>query len=156
MLSFRDACSKIAVFGNRLQSPLLLLIRLFWGGSFFLTGVGKFAHMGNVVTYFQSLGIPFAHFSAFLTALAETVGGACLFLGLFSRLASIPLICVMIVAFATAESQAVRMIFSNPQNFIHSTPFSFLFASLLVFAFGPGRISIDSRLDAKQRRVNRQ
>ncbi len=157
MISFREMYSKIAVFGNRLQSPLLLLIRLYWGGSFFLTGFGKFTHMGNVVTYFQSLGIPFAHFSAFLTALVETVGGACLFLGLFSRLASIPLICVMIVAFATAESAAVRMILSNSQNFIHSTPFSFLFASLLVFVFGPGRISIDSRLlDKKQSRFNRQ
>lgn len=157
MPSFRETCSKIAVFGNRLQSPLLLLIRLYWGGSFFITGFGKFTHMGNVVSFFQSLGIPFAHFSAFLTALVETIGGACLFLGLFSRLASIPLMFVMIVVFATAESEAVRMLLSNPQKFIHSTPFSFLFASLLVFVFGPGQISIDSRfLDKKESRFNRR
>ena len=143
---------KLTGFGNILQSPLLLLIRLFWGGSFFIAGIGKFTHMQKVVQFFETLGIPFASFSALLTASVETIGGACLILGVFSRLASIPLICTMIVAFLTAETEAVRMVFSDPQNFIHRDPFSFLFASLLVFVFGPGKISFDFWLwDRKKR-----
>ena len=153
MLSiYRYFHGRLTALGNCLQSPLLLLIRLFWGGSFFLTGMGKFMHMQKIVQFFESLGIPFAPFNALLTASVETIGGACLFLGLFSRLASIPLICTMIVAFLTAETEAVRMVFADPQNFIHRDPFSFLFASLLVFVFGPGAISFDFWLwDRKKR-----
>ena len=143
---------KLTFLGNCLQSPLLLLIRLFWGGCFFITGIGKFTHMQKAVQFFESLGIPFASFTAPLTATVETIGGACLILGLFSRAASIPLICTMIVAFLTAETEAVRTAFSDPQNFIHRDPFSFLFASILVFVFGPGKISFDYWLwDRKKR-----
>ncbi|HSX38681.1 MAG TPA: DoxX family protein [Chlamydiales bacterium] len=135
--------SKLAAFGNSLQSPLLLAIRLFWGGSFFVTGIGKFTHIEKTIAYFESLGIPFATFSAFFVGSIETIGGACLFLGLFSRLASIPLMCIMIAVFMTAETEALHKIFSDPQNFVQREPFSFLFASLLVFVFGPKAISFD-------------
>jgi putative oxidoreductase len=140
---------KLADFGSGLQSPLLLVIRLFWGWSFLVTGMGKFFHMQNVILYFHSLGIPIAPVSVFLTALIEVVGGTLLMLGLFSRLASIPLIFIMVMAFLTAEIGAVRMIFSNPQNFIHRDPFSFLFASVLILVFGPGKISLDWLLERK-------
>ena len=152
-MDFNQFYSKVSVFGNCLQSPLLLIIRLFWGGSFFITGIGKFAHIGKVTQFFQMLGIPFPAFSAFLTGLIELVGGACLFLGVASRLITIPLIFTMITALATAENEAVRRIFLDPQNFIHREPFSFLFASLLVFVFGPGAISLDYWLWRKKSEI---
>ncbi len=129
--------------GNSLKSPLLLAIRLFWGGAFLITGLGKLGHLSNVTVFFQSLGIPFPFFSATLTALIETVCGTCLLLGLASRLITIPLIFTMIVAILTSEQEALRQILSDPQRFIHTDPFSFLFASLIVFVFGPGSASID-------------
>jgi putative oxidoreductase len=135
--------SKLIAFGNHLQSPLLLLIRLFWGGTFVVTGLGKFAHLGQVIDYFHSLGIPFASLSVILTAFIETICGACLLLGFASRLVAIPLIFTMIIAFLTAEKEALKQILSDPQKFIHADPFSFLFASLIVFVFGPGAASID-------------
>jgi len=135
--------SKLIAFGNRLQSPLLLIIRLFWGGTFVVTGIGKLTHIEGVTVYFQMLKIPFPTFHAYLSGSIEMIGGAFLLLGLFSRWAAIPLIIIMLVAFATAEMEATRMIFHNPQNFIHRTPFSFLFASLLIFVFGPGKASLD-------------
>jgi len=134
---------KLKAIGQSLQSTLLLIIRLFWGGSFVVTGIGKFAHLGKISAYFESLHIPWAPFSAFLSASTETIGGTCLFLGLASRLVCIPLIFTMVIAFITAESEAVRMVFTDPQNFIHRDPFSFLFASVLVFVFGPGAFSLD-------------
>lgn len=135
--------SKLKTFGNFWQSPFLLAVRLFWGGSFVVTGLGKFSNLGRVTEFFQSLGIPLAPLSAFMTASIETICGACLFVGFASRLVAIPLICTMIVAFATAESAAVHAIFTDPQNFIHRDPFSFLFASLIIFVFGPGALALD-------------
>jgi putative oxidoreductase len=140
---FSKFYSKLIAFGNHLQSPLLLLIRLFWGGSFLLTGWGKFEHLEQVSQYFHSLGIPFPFFNAMLTALIETVCGTCLLLGFASRLITIPLIFTMITAILTAEKAALGQILSDPQKLIHTDPFSFLFASLIIFVFGPGAVSID-------------
>lgn len=35
---------------------------------------------------------------------------------------------------------------SDPDKFTGATPFLFLFASLLVFVFGPGKLSLDAVL----------
>jgi putative oxidoreductase len=142
-MSFEKMYSALQAFGERLKSPLLLVIRLFWGGSFLVTGLGKFGHLEKVADFFQSLGIPFPLFSATLTAFIETVCGTCLLIGFASRLVAIPLILTMITAILTSEQGALKHILSDPQRFIHITPFSFLFASLLVFVFGPGSASID-------------
>lgn len=150
--SYRLFRLKVAAIGNGLQSPLLLAIRLFWGGSFIIAGLGKFIHQEPVIAYFASLGIPFPSFSVDLTATVEIVGGILLVLGLFSRLASIPLFITMLVALLIAEQEAVRMILSDPENFIHRQPFSFFFASLLVFAFGPGTISLDYLIWEKKKK----
>lgn len=150
--SYRLFRLKVAAIGNDLQSPLLLAIRLFWGGSFIIAGLGKFIHQEPVIAYFTSLGIPFPSFSVDLTATVEIVGGILLVLGLFSRLASIPLFITMLVALLVAEQEAVRMILSDPENFIHRQPFSFLFASLLIFAFGPGAFSLDYLIWERKKR----
>jgi putative oxidoreductase len=67
-----------------------------------------------------------------------------LLLGLFSRFASVALMGVMTVALLTAEHEAVTHIFSDPDKFLSTDPFLFLYAALLVFAFGPGRIAVDT------------
>lgn len=149
-MRFDQFYSALTAVGDLLRSPLLLVIRLFWGGAFLLTGVGKFEHLANVADYFQSLGIPFPLFSAFLTAFIETICGTCLLIGFASRLIAVPLIFTMLAALFTAEKQAIAQIFSDPQNFIHTDPFSFLFASLIVFVFGPGSASIDGWLGKKK------
>jgi putative oxidoreductase len=74
----------------------------------------------------------------------ECLGGLLLLLGLYSRFASVALIGVMCVAYATAESEALHAIFSDPDKFVSADPFLFLYASVLVFAFGPGKFSIDA------------
>lgn len=142
-MGFNKFYSALTEFGKHFKSPLLLIIRLFWGGGFLITGWGKFGHLANVIDYFHSLGIPFAPFSATLVACTETLCGTCLLLGFASRLITIPLICTMLTALFVTEKQALKQIFSDPQQFIHTEPFSFLFASLIVFAFGPGSASID-------------
>jgi len=143
--------SLLAKAGALLRSPLLLAVRLFWGWHFIGTGWGKLHNLKGVTEYFGSLGIPAPHLNAIMAASTECVGGALLLLGLFSRFASLALIGVMCVAYGTAEIDTVRVIFSNPDKFLGADPFLFLYASVLVFAFGPGRLSLDSILFPEKR-----
>jgi putative oxidoreductase len=128
---------------NLLRHPILLAMRLYWGISFFQTGKGKLMSPDKVADFFQSLGIPYPHQQAILAGCTECFGGLLLAAGLASRLVSIPLTVVLIVAYATAESDAAKAIFSDPDKFTSATPFLFLVAVLIVLAFGPGVFSLD-------------
>jgi putative oxidoreductase len=128
---------------SSLQSPLLLAVRLYWGVQFFQTGLGKLMHPSKVVDFFTSLGIPLPAFNAYFVSSLEVVGGALLVLGLGSRIIALPLTIDMVVAYITADREALFSIFSNPGKFYASDAYTFLFASVLVLVFGPGKISLD-------------
>jgi putative oxidoreductase len=125
------------------QSLLLLVIRLYWGWGFFLTGRGKLMDLQKPTEYFQSLGIPLPHAQAMLAGATECFGGLLLLAGLCARLISIPLTILLTVAYLTADLDKVKMIFSDPDKFLTADEFLFLFVVVLVFAFGPGKFSID-------------
>jgi putative oxidoreductase len=140
--SFWNGIRRIGIF---LQSPFLLLIRLYWGYQFAITGFGKFLHLADTSAYFQSLGIPFPYFNTIMASSTEMIGGILLLLGLFSRIASIPLAAVMVVSYLTAGYDTLVALFINfnPDPFVSHTSFLFLYAVLIVFCFGPGKISLD-------------
>lgn len=138
--------SLLAKVGECLQSPLLLAIRLYWGWQFFQAGKGKLQHLDKTVSYFSSLSIPAPKLNAILASSTECSCGILLLLGLFSRFASPALITVMCVAYATADTEALHAVFTKPDKFLGADPFLFLFASVIVFAFGPGRLSLDALL----------
>ncbi len=128
---------------NCLQCPLLLAMRLYWGWAFFQTGKGKLMNLDRTTGFFESLHIPMPHLNAIIAGSTECFGGLLLLLGLGARLVSIPLIFTMIIAYVTADSEALHAIFSYPDKFVSATPFQFLLTALIVLAFGPGRISLD-------------
>ena len=134
----------LITIGNALRSPLLLVIRLYWGWEFFLTGKGKLTDLSKPGQYFESLGIPFPHFSALLAGCTELIGGLLLLVGLANRLISVPLMILLVTAYFTADSDVVRAIFSDPDKFLSATEFQFLFAVVIVFVFGPGALSLDA------------
>ena len=129
--------------GNSLQSVLLLAVRLYWGWQFIQTGWGKLGDMNKVVGFFTSLGIPFPVLNAYFVAGLEFAGGALLLVGLGSRLIALLFTADMLVAYVTADREALLSILSSPDKFYAAAPYTFLFASLLVLVFGPGRFSID-------------
>ncbi len=131
---------------SHLQSPLLLAVRLYWGWQFFQTGLGKLLHIAKVIGFFTSLGIPFPAFNAYFVGCLECVGGTLLFLGLGSRIIALPLTVNMLVAYITADRQALFSIFSDPGKFYAADPYTFFFAALLILVFGPGRISVDAAI----------
>ena len=131
---------------NRIQSPLLLLIRLYWGWQFAQTVWGKLQHLDRVADFFQTLNIPSPHLSALVVALVELVGGLLLALGIGSRVVALVLFANMSVAFVTADRNAVALILSDPGKFYGADPYTFWFAALLILIFGPGWIAIDTFL----------
>jgi putative oxidoreductase len=134
---------------NLLQSLLLLVIRLYWGWEFFLTGKGKLMDLEKPTGFFQSLGIPFPHEQAILVGSTECFGGLLLLAGFCSRLVSIPLTIMLTVAYLTADLDKVKVVFSDPDKFLTADEFQFLFAAVLVFVFGPGKFSIDWLIQRK-------
>lgn len=139
---------------NRLQSPFLLAVRLYWGWQFLTTGWGKLHHLGRVADFFQSLGIPFPVFTSQAIATLEFLGGLLLILGLASRIIGFLLSCNMLVAYVTGDRDALTSIFSDPGKFYNADPFTFLMASLIVLIFGAGLFSLDVLL-ARQRARSR-
>jgi putative oxidoreductase len=127
-----------------LQSPFLLAIRLYWGWQFAQTGWGKLNHLAKITGFFASLGIPFPAFNAHFVAGLEFFGGLLLILGLASRLTGLLLAGNMLVAYWTADHEALVSIFSDPGNFYVADPYTFLFASLMVLIFGAGIFSVDA------------
>jgi len=136
----------LIAIGNALRSPVLLVIRLFWGWQFFLTGKGKLMDLSKPTQYFESLGIPLSHASAIVAACTECFGGLLLLIGLATRLISIPLVILLAVAYCTADIDRVRAIFSDPDKFVTADEFLFLFAVVVVFVCGPGAFSVDALL----------
>jgi putative oxidoreductase len=141
--SCKAAYCRLISIGDCLQAFLLLAMRLYWGGSLMLAGWGKVQHIGSTSDFFASLGIPFAFVNAYLVGYIELVGGACLVLGFASRLVCIPIMCVMLVALLTAHQPALINALQAPKELIAQPPFTYLLTVLIVFAFGPGKISVD-------------
>lgn len=141
---FRAFYEKLIAVGRGLQPLLLLGLRLFFGWQFFITGFGKLQDISGTAQFFQSLHFPLPTVQAYFAATVEALGGLMLLVGLGSRLAALLLSIVMLTALATAHHEAFAKIFSEPLNFIVQLPFPFLLGSLVVFAFGPGPLSIDA------------
>ena len=134
---------------SSLQSPFLLFVRLYWGWQFMETGWGKLQDLGKVTTFFTSLGIPAPGLNAAFVSGLEFAGGIALALGLATRLVALPLAFDMLIAYITADREALFSIFSSPDKFTAAAPYNFLFASLILLIFGPGKFSLDALLASR-------
>jgi putative oxidoreductase len=127
-----------------LRSPFLLAVRLYWGWQFAQTGWGKLHHLSKVAEFFASLHIAFPAANALFNGCLEFFGGLLFALGLASRPISLLLSISMMVAYITAEREALHSVFSDPERFYNADPYTFLFAALLILIFGPGTLALDS------------
>jgi putative oxidoreductase len=128
---------------SHLQSPFLLAVRLYWGWQFAQTGWGKLHNLAKITAFFASLNIPFPAFNAHFIAGLEFFGGILLILGLSTRLIGFLMTANMLVAYWTADREALASFFSDPGKFYVADPFTFLFASLIALIFGAGYLSLD-------------
>jgi putative oxidoreductase len=127
-----------------LRSPFLLLVRLYWGWQLIQSGWGKLHHLDKVTEFFGSLNLPMPAQTALAISSLEFFGGIFLAIGLLSRLTALVLTINMVMAYITADREALLSIFSDPDKFYAAAPYTFLIASLLILIFGPGKIAADS------------
>ncbi len=154
MKLLRSGYELLIAAASRLQSPLLLAVRLYWGWQFAQTGWGKLSDPAKVAGFFATLGIPFPTVNAYFVSVLEFAGGVLLALGLGSRVVALLLTVDMLVAYVTADREALLSLFSSPDKFYAAAPYTFLAASLLVLVFGPGKFSLDQWIGGRlQRRL---
>lgn len=134
---------RFQLLSARLESPFLLLIRVYWGWQFAQSGWGRLHNLDRATGFFASLNIPAPHFTVICVSLLEFVGGILLIAGFATRFIGLLLACDMIVAYITADPSALAAIISDPGKFYNADPFTFLFASLMALIFGAGRYSVD-------------
>jgi putative oxidoreductase len=135
--------------GDILQSPLLLVLRVYFFWQLFITGQGHLAHIGKVADFFVTLGIPLPTLNAYLSSTVECFGSLLLIIGLASRLTAISVAVTMAVAYLTADFEAVTSFFNDPDKFVKADPFPYFFCALIVLVFGPGRFSVDALIKWK-------
>jgi putative oxidoreductase len=130
-----------------LRSPFLLAVRLYWGWQLIESGWGKLHNLEKVTEFFTSLNLPMPAQMAVLISCLELFGGIFLAIGLLSRLTALALTVNMIMAYVTADREALQSIFSDPDKFYAAAPYTFLIASLIILIFGPGKICLDALLE---------
>lgn len=132
---------------DRLQSPFLLAVRLYWGWQLIQSGWGKLHNLPKVTDFFTSLNLPMPAQMAVAISCLEFFGGIFLAVGLLSRLTALVLTINMIMAYVTADREALMSFFSDPDKFAAAAPYVFLIASLIILIFGPGKLCVDTLLD---------
>jgi putative oxidoreductase len=142
------ACNRFASVASRVQSPLLLAIRLYWGWQFMQDGYGKLTHLARVTEFFTHLNLPAPGATAFVVGLVELAGGLLFTLGIASRLTSLVLFVNMTMAYLSVPDDRINFshILSAPEDFYNATPYTYWFAALLILILGPGWFAVDTLL----------
>ena len=127
---------------DRIRWLAPLIGRLAVGLLFVSTGWGKVHDIPKVVHFFEQLGIPAPGFQAPLVAFSELICGSLLVLGLFARLATVPLIVSMVVAILTAKRSDLHGLF----DLVGFDEFTYLCVLVMIAIIGPGAVSLDRLL----------
>lgn len=114
--------------------------RLTLGWVFLQSGWGKLHSLPKVTEFFRSLGVPAPEVLAPFTAFMEFLCGALLLLGLCTRLASIPIIVIMLVALTTAKAGDIHEL----SDLFGTSEYLYIALALWLGAYGAGPISLDA------------
>ncbi len=124
---------------EKLSDLPLLFMRLILAYGFWGPGMMKWDNIDNVSQWFGSMGIPFPTLNAYMSASTEVGGAILLLLGLGTRLISIPLIVVMLVAIFTVH---LGNGFEASNNGFE-IPLYYLIMLVTLLVYGGGKISAD-------------
>jgi putative oxidoreductase len=123
-----------------------ILIRLLVGGVFLAEGIQKFLFPAALgVGRFIKIGIPAPQFFAPFVGVVEIVCGALLIVGLFTRVATIPLIIDISVAIVTTKIPMLSS--AGFWSTVHEarTDYCMLLGLAFLLLVGSGPFSIDQR-----------
>jgi uncharacterized membrane protein YphA (DoxX/SURF4 family) len=164
--------NRAASAANRLVSYLVrpsvgtapratIALRAAVGGVFVVSGIVKFLYANQGIGRFTKIGLPAPELTAGFVGAVEIVGGALVVLGLFTRLAAVPLIVDMVVALATTK---VPLLFGAGPEPVSAPPkaglwafayqarldLTMLIAVAYLLAVGAGLWSIDALLSRRR------
>jgi putative oxidoreductase len=146
-MRLKDFYLELSVLFNYFKSFSLLFVRVALAYGFYEPALTKWRNFDTTVEWFDSLGIPFASFTTLLTASVEVMGVVLLGLGLFTRLITIPLMFIMIIAMLTVH---ISHGFSVVNNGFEIPLYYFMFL-LLLASHGAGKFSLDFLIFGKKR-----
>jgi uncharacterized membrane protein YphA (DoxX/SURF4 family) len=129
-----------------------VLIRVMVGAVFLSEGIQKFLFTETLgAGRFTKIGIPFPELMAPFVGVVEIGCGLLLLLGLFARLAAIPLLIDMLVAVAATKLPILAM--NGFWSMAHEsrTDWAMLLGCLFLLLVGPGAWSLDARRAARRR-----
>ena len=129
------------------SSKTTIIIRLIVGVVFLSEGIQKFLFPENRGSgRFYEIGLPFPDFLGDFVGSVEIICGILVLLGFMTRLASIPLLVVMVVALSTTKVEI--LISKGFWEMMHAsrTDWAMILGSLFLFIKGGGCWSLDKIL----------
>jgi putative oxidoreductase len=130
---------------NTDQSKTTILIRLMVGAVFLSEGIQKFLFADTLgAGRFQKIGLPSPELLGSLVGSFEIICAALILIGLLTRLASIPLIIIMLVAISTTKTAILAD--KGFWEMMHGsrTDWAMLLGSIFLLITGGGCWSVDS------------
>lgn len=139
-------CSKFLALAHKLKDLPPLIFRFILAYGFFEPALKKLNNFNDIVGWFGSgLHIPFPYLNAVMAVTVENLAYVLLPLGLATRLISIPLMVVMVVAIVTVHLDNG---FACSKNGFE-IPFYYFFMLFSLAITGPGKLSLDALLAKK-------
>lgn len=133
-------------------SKTTIIVRMIVGAVFLSEGIQKFLFpVLRGAGRFEKIGLPSPEFLGSFVGAFEIVCGMLILLGLFTRLASIPLVAIMLVAIATTKSTVLAE--KGFWEMMHGsrTDWSMLLGSIFLIIKGSGYWSVDFSLLQKRK-----
>jgi putative oxidoreductase len=130
------------------HSKTTIIIRLMVGAVFLSEGIQKFLFPAlRGAGRFEKIGLPSPEFLGSFVGFFEILCGVLILVGLLTRLASIPLLIIMLVAFATTKAEVLAN--QGFWELLHGsrTDWAMLLGSLFLLIKGGGKWSIDKALE---------
>lgn len=131
-------------------SKTTILIRLTVGAVFLSEGIQKFLFPAiRGAGRFEKIGLPSPEFLGSFVGAFEILCGILILIGLLTRLASVPLIVIMLVAFATTKWEVY--VEKGFWELLHGsrTDWAMLLGSVFLLIKGVGKWSLDRNLIAR-------
>lgn len=129
------------------NSKTTILVRLIVGAVFLSEGIQKFLFPATRgAGRFEKIGLPSPEILGNFVGTFEILCGVCVLLGLLTRLASIPLIIIMLVAIVTTKADVLAN--EGFWEMLHGsrTDWTMLLGSIFLLIKGSGYWSLDKQL----------
>ncbi len=130
---------------NPNAQPVAALVgRILLAVIFIISGIGKITGFDGTVGYIASKGLPMAQLVAIATIVVEVGGGIMLAIGYKARWAALALaVFTLLAAILFHNFWAVEAAQKMNQQINFLKNLAITGGMLMVFAFGPGRMSVD-------------